>query len=153
MSKLTTKQSINNKPTRMMLSLYIPYVWNHITDVQIARMFYILDLGQVSHIDFVIKNADQKSAYVYFSCWFETQASINLRTKIHSGEPVRLIYSEPAYWMLFQNNHCPLYGPKLEPEQTYPSYQAPSKPFGRRQRIEIDTKELTAVIHRQRETA
>ena len=76
------------------LSLYIPRVHNkcHIDKKKgstlmeyMTQVFHDMELGAVSHIDFVPingKGSDFSKAFVHFNKWYETVAAIDMQERV-----------------------------------------------------------------------
>ena len=68
------------------ISLYIPHVFPNIDEDRIARIFDLLIIGKVSHVDFVSKTdrhgKNYNSVYIHFDYWYNTLAAVNLQENI-----------------------------------------------------------------------
>jgi len=87
------------------MNLYIPYVRLDIEKKFIANLFEYLDIGQVSHIDFVKVNKygqQYHSAYVYVERWYTTTVSQNFQERVKE-KSVHLVYDDPHYWVILEN--------------------------------------------------
>ena len=90
------------------ISLYIPHVFKNIDEDRIARIFDLLLLGKVSHVDFVPKTdrcgKSYNAVYVHFEYWYNTVAAANFQEKVVNPEKeARLVYDEPWYWVVLEN--------------------------------------------------
>lgn len=90
-------------------SIYIPRVFNNITAERIRYVFKSLDLGHVSHVDFVprLNSNDAKMAFIHFESWnIENPACQHLIERIHDpNREARVVYEDPYYWLLFPNHN------------------------------------------------
>lgn len=90
-------------------SIYIPRVFNNISNKKIINAFEKYELGTISSIDVKIKTGLDGSCYkvvfIHFSHWNEENSSaINLRERIENpAKEARLIYDDPWYWILLPN--------------------------------------------------
>ena len=90
-------------------SIYIPRVFNNISNQKIINAFEKYELGTISSIDVKHKTGLDGSCYkvvfIHFSNWNQDNSSaINLRERIENPEKeARLIYDDPWYWILLPN--------------------------------------------------
>jgi len=90
-------------------SIYIPRVFNNISNQKIINAFEQYDIGTISSIDVNRKTGLDGTCYkvvfVHFSHWNEhNSAAINLRERIENPEKeARLVYDDPWYWILLPN--------------------------------------------------
>jgi hypothetical protein len=90
-------------------SIYIPRVFNNISNQKIISAFEKYDIGTISSIDVKLKTGLDGSCYkvvfIHFSHWNAYNSSaINLRERIENPEKeARLIYDDPWYWILLPN--------------------------------------------------
>ena len=95
------------------MSLYIPHVEDHITEIEIMNTFKKLWLGEVSAIDFAFTQQGnygekKRCAHVYFNFWYYNQAVENLQAKLIDGKKeVRIVYDEPEFWIIKINYSAP----------------------------------------------
>ena len=102
------------------LSLYIPRVHNKCHNDKkkgstlmeyMTQVFHDMELGAVSHIDFVPingKGSDFSKAFVHFNNWYETSAAIDMqeavvKPDVDETSAVRIVYDNPHYWILKPN--------------------------------------------------
>ena len=90
------------------ISLYIPHVFPNIDEDRIARIFDLLIIGKVSHVDFVSKTdrhgKNYNSVYVHFDYWYNTVAAVNFQEKVVNPEKeARLVYDDPWFWVVLEN--------------------------------------------------
>ena len=90
-------------------SIYIPRVFNNISNQKIINAFHENDIGTISSIDVKHKIGLDGSCYnvvfIHFSNWNEDNtAAINLRERIENPDKeARLVYDDPWYWILLPN--------------------------------------------------
>jgi len=90
-------------------SIYIPRVFNNISNQKIINAFEKYELGTISSIDVKRKTGLDGSCYkvvfIHFSHWNEDNSSaINLRERIENPEKeAKLMYDDPWYWILLPN--------------------------------------------------
>tara|TARA_B110000967_G_C18805523_1_gene520819 strand:- start:107 stop:850 length:744 start_codon:yes stop_codon:yes gene_type:complete len=90
-------------------SIYIPRVFNNISNQKIINAFEQYELGKISSIDVKYKTGVDEICYkvvfIHFSHWNEhNRSAINLRDRIENPEKeARLIYDDPWYWILLPN--------------------------------------------------
>jgi hypothetical protein len=87
------------------LSIYIPILLGQITELQIKELFNILDIGNVSRVDFVSKinkTGDiTRQAFVHFETWYNTYTAKNLQARIlDPNVNAKLVYDDPKFWPL-----------------------------------------------------
>jgi len=110
-------------------SIYIPHVFNNISNQKIVNAFEQYDIGKISSIDVKHKTGADgicyKVVFIHFSYWNEDNSSaINLRERIENPEKeARLIYDDPWYWILLPNTSVRTqentYEPKLSIETCF----------------------------------
>ena len=87
-------------------SLFIPRVFNTVTEQQIRATFEALQLGVIHHID--IRKCDEKfnRVFIHYKRWFEGGNAAIARERMGSGKDVKVIYDEPWFWKvsLFRSN-------------------------------------------------
>jgi hypothetical protein len=140
------------------MSLYIPHVFPSIEKRFIANLFSKLNLGIVSHIDFVSKynyNTGEyyNNVYIHFEYWFENVSVERFQNSIlNRDKTTKLVYDDPWYWIVLENTAEKRMGgyrqQRLELMYTTPDhgksqifYGAPKKPLRRRERININNNE------------
>ena len=94
------------------LSIYIPRVFENITEDQIKEVFLTLCIGDVSRVDFVERpenGVDQYStnmAFIHFNTWYDNITAEHLQARIIDHErEARLVYDDPYYWLLLPNTN------------------------------------------------
>lgn len=89
------------------MSLYIPRVFENISEDRIKQVFDTHLLGKVSHVDFILQhNGKQpyKSAYIHFDEWYDNDASRDFQARILTpDEKVHLTYDKTWYWIVLKN--------------------------------------------------
>lgn len=89
------------------MSLYIPHVFGNISKEQVAETFEKLKIGKVNNIDFVQKMGKEiyNAAYIHFEYWYDNTAARNFQERVLNPEKeARIIYDEPWYWIVLENN-------------------------------------------------
>ena len=95
-------------------SIYIPRVFNNISNQKIISAFEKYDIGTISSIDVTRKTGLDSNCYkvvfVHFSHWNEdNSAACNLRERIENPDKeARLVYDDPWYWILLPNTSAAL---------------------------------------------
>jgi hypothetical protein len=82
------------------LSLYLPRVYNKITEERIIEIFGNLGIGNVSKVILIPKPiAHYNAAYVYFDSWFkDSQAAYQFQKDVLTkGKMAKLVYDDPWY--------------------------------------------------------
>jgi hypothetical protein len=89
------------------LILYIPYISKEIGTDYISKLFNRLSIADVQYIHFENIDMLHNSATIYMNSWYHTQCVENLQEKINnSTTEARVIYDDPAYWVLYNNANC-----------------------------------------------
>lgn len=98
----------NQKYNVSNISLYIPRIFTNITKEQIMRIFDLLDIGWVNHIDIISKmTSDGKfynSAYIHFDYWYSNISNQNMQEKLNNNVECRVVYDDPWYWLVLKNS-------------------------------------------------
>lgn len=98
----------NQKYNVSNISLYIPRIFTNITKEQIMRIFDLLDIGWVNHIDIISKmTSDGKfynSAYIHFDYWYSNISNENMQEKLNNNIECRVVYDDPWYWLVLKNS-------------------------------------------------
>jgi hypothetical protein len=102
------------------LVIYIPRMntfWG--TKEKITEVFHNQLIGKVSRVDIIKKKVTKqrkrerkhvggdyiRSAHVYFTTWFDTEANRNLQARIMDPEKeARVVVDDPWYWLLLESN-------------------------------------------------
>lgn len=90
------------------LSLFIPHVFPNFSEEYVTEVFEThLNLGKVSHIDFIEKEDKHgqayNAAYVHFTEWFQTEQTVKFQQNVCSEKGARIIYDDPWFWMVLEN--------------------------------------------------
>ena len=90
------------------LSLFIPRVYRSVQEHDIMRIFELLNLGIVKHVDFIPKKGKNGSkynaVYIHFSKWFNTVASANFQENVlNPVKDAKLVYDDPWFWYVLPN--------------------------------------------------
>jgi hypothetical protein len=84
-------------------SLCIPYVFNNNTETQIRNVLNELQIGEIKHIDILIRRNKQghkyKRVYIHFYKWFHEEA----KKRILEGKDIKIVYEYPWFWKLSAN--------------------------------------------------
>lgn len=91
-----------------LLSLYIPRVFSNIDDARVKAIFKSLDIGDVSHVDFVQKNNKNgktyNSIYIHFSSWYDNKSAANFQENVlNPNKKAKLVYDDPWFWIVLEN--------------------------------------------------
>ena len=126
-----------------MLSLYIPRVFENISEDRIKKVFDTHLLGNVSKVDFILQhNGKQpyKSAYIHFEEWYNNDTSRDFQARIRTpDEKVHLTYDKTWYWIVLENTaqkrnpgdrqiRIDVSGLKTPPTKSASSNQMPVRP-------------------------
>ena len=90
------------------ISLYIPRVFNNISETRIADVFEKkIGFGQVSKIDMVAKvNNDgkqtHKSVYIHFANWNDNDATRAFQKEMENNGKVNINYDDPWFWIVLE---------------------------------------------------
>jgi hypothetical protein len=90
------------------LSLYIPHVFENITEKKMIDVFEDQGLGKVKNIDFIEKMDKNgkiyKTAFVHFDCWYDSIITRNFQERIKNPDKeARIVYNDPWFWVCFEN--------------------------------------------------
>lgn len=84
----------------------IPRVNNNISKQFIFRIFCELKVGFIEKIvEIPIKNDDLHKRVIIKIKWNDTEVSKIIRDRFESGKNVKIMYSEPSYWICVVNNN------------------------------------------------
>ena len=129
-------------------SICIPRVFPNIDWKRVKNVFEELGMGEVERVDMVNKVNDKgqkfKRVFVHFKKWNDDPTTRQVKSKLLSGDSVKVVYDDPWFWKVFLS-HVPK--PTFEKKKTTPRKPA-KKAF-------IDTrserlKELQADLESQR---
>jgi hypothetical protein len=90
------------------LSLYIPHVFENISEKKMIDVFEDQGLGKVKNIDFIEKMDKNgkiyKTAFVHFDCWYDSIITRNFQERIKNpNKEARVVYNDPWFWVCFEN--------------------------------------------------
>jgi len=90
------------------LSLYIPHVFENISEKKMIDVFEDQGLGKVKNIDFIEKidknGKIYKTAFVHFECWYDSIITRNFQERIKNpNKEARIVYNDPWFWVCFEN--------------------------------------------------
>jgi hypothetical protein len=101
-------------------SLFIPFVFENISESRIYRIFDELALGRISRIDIVPRrntNASGKrfnNVIIRFEYWYENREAEEARRRIENGKEIKIVYYKEYFWKVSA------YIPKIRPVTTAP---------------------------------
>ena len=90
-------------------SICIPRVSLSISKESILSVLNHFELGQISCIDTVQRNAETEfstgyqKVFIHFHKWSETPFAMQIRSRLLSGKEVKIIYDSPWFWKLSAN--------------------------------------------------
>ena len=102
--------------TNQRLSLVIPRVFPQWIDEQkIIRVFHDQQIGRIFKVS-IKRMPNEKGrdypiykAFLYFSVWYDNEIAYNLQQRIFSSaKQARVVYDDPWYWVLFENQSARL---------------------------------------------
>jgi hypothetical protein len=120
-------------------SLFIPFVFENISESRIYRIFDELALGRISRIDIVPRrntNATGKqfnNVIIHFEYWYENREAERARRRIEDGKEIKIVYYKEYFWKVSA------YRPKTRPVTTGP-------------RLIFDDEEKEDIIPKKRQT-
>jgi hypothetical protein len=88
------------------LTLCIPRVEMTIKKQQIFEAFSALKIGFIDRItEIPLRNDDTgKRILIKFRTWVETPTSIKIMARLDAGKDIKLVYSNPWYWVVTKWN-------------------------------------------------
>ena len=129
-------------------SICIPRVFPNIDWKRVKNVFEELGMGEVERVDMINKVNEKgqkfKRVFVHFKKWNDDPTTRQVKSKLLSGDSVKVVYDDPWFWKVFLS-HVPK--PTFEKKKTTPR-KSVKKAF-------IDTrserlKELQADLESQR---
>jgi hypothetical protein len=90
-------------------SICIPRVSLTISKENILSVFNRFELGKISCIDTVQRNADTEfnagyqKVFIHFHKWSDNPVATQIRNRLLSGKEVKIIYDSPWFWKLSAN--------------------------------------------------
>jgi len=90
------------------LSLYIPRVFPNVNEERVKAIFNSLDIGDVSHVDFIKKHGKDgqiyNSLYIHFGLWYNNKGAANFQENVlNPNKEAKLVYDDPWYWIVLEN--------------------------------------------------
>ena len=90
------------------LSLYIPHVFPNVNEERVKAIFNSLDIGDVSHVDFIKKHGKDgqiyNSLYIHFNIWYNNKGAANFQENVlNPNKEAKLVYDDPWYWVVLEN--------------------------------------------------
>lgn len=92
-------------------SICIPRAFSNISEKRVAKVFDLLDLGSLDHIDMVERvDANGKKfqrIFVHFTAWSSNPEASAVRTRLIEGKEVKIVYDDPWFWKISINKANP----------------------------------------------
>lgn len=90
------------------MSLFIPRVFENITQERITKKIEEMGLGKVSHVDLVLKkghnDVNYNGAYIHFEYWNNTEYAQKFQVSVRDlSNETRIIYDTPWFWIVLEN--------------------------------------------------
>lgn len=90
------------------ISLFIPHVFANYGKEDVTKVFEDLNIGKISHIDFVSKLGNDgklfNAAYVHFEHWYDNIVALNFQERVlNPNKQARIVYEDPWYWIVLEN--------------------------------------------------
>ena len=102
-------------------SICIPRVFPNIDWKRVKNVFEELGMGEVERVDMVNKVNDKgqkfKRVFVHFKKWHDDPTTRQVKSKLLSGDSVKVVYDDPWFWKVFIS-HVPK--PQFEKKKTTP---------------------------------
>lgn len=85
-------------------AIYIPSVYQNITESMISKTFHRMEVGKVKHVELISQGKTNK-AHVYFTEIYDNETAANIACGIKAGDTVKLNYArnEHVFWILLQS--------------------------------------------------
>ena len=85
-------------------SLCIPRVFHKITRQQVGNVISDLNLGDIDHIDMVVKPGDTHGrVFIHFRQWYVNPTATKARGRVVDGKEIKVIYQDPWFWKISAN--------------------------------------------------
>ena len=82
-------------------SIVIPRVFKNIGEKRIRAIIYKLDFGFLQRVDIVPKQGKNFNVvFLHFSQWNTSPTANAIRTRLDSGENVKIVYENPWFWLI-----------------------------------------------------
>ena len=102
-------------------SICIPRVFPNIDWKRVKNVFEELGMGEVERVDMINKVNDKgqkfKRVFVHFKKWNDDPTTRQVKSKLLSGDSVKVVYDDPWFWKVFLS-HVPK--PTFEKKKTTP---------------------------------
>jgi molybdenum-dependent DNA-binding transcriptional regulator ModE len=90
------------------LSLYIPFIKDDVCLDTFLRIFHNLDIGKVSHVDFVQSEwkslrGSEREAFVHFEEYYNTQEAYDFQMLLMTEQRAKLWYHGTSFWSISEN--------------------------------------------------
>ena len=90
-------------------SLCIPRVFQNITKQRVAYVFKSLGLGEIDHIDMILKTSENgdkfQRVFIHFKRWYTTDDAVRARERVLGGKEIKVIYDDPWFWKISANRY------------------------------------------------
>jgi hypothetical protein len=88
-------------------SICIPRAFSNISYKRVAKVFDLLELGTLDHID-MVERVDTNGKkfqriFVHFTAWSSSPEASAVRTRLLEGKEVKIVYDDPWFWKLSAN--------------------------------------------------
>jgi len=112
---------LNMSSVNQQLSLFVPHMFQNITESRVSKVFSVLHLGEVHHVDFIPKTdkngKSYNAAYIHFAFWYDSDTVMRFQERVFNPDKEsRLVYDEPWYWIVLENTAAK--APKSEEKET-----------------------------------
>ena len=91
-------------------SICIPRVFPNIDWKRVKNVFEELGMGEVERVDMINKVNDKgqkfKRVFVHFKKWNDDPTTRQVKSKLLSGDSVKIVYDDPWFWKVFLS-HVP----------------------------------------------
>ena len=91
-------------------SICIPRVFPNIDWKRVKNVFEELGMGEVERVDMINKVNDKgqkfKRVFVHFKKWNDDPTTRQVKSKLLSGDSVKVVYDDPWFWKVFLS-HVP----------------------------------------------
>ena len=91
-------------------SICIPRVFPNIDWRRVKNVFEELGMGEVERVDMINKVNDKgqkfKRVFVHFKKWNDDPTTRQVKSKLLSGDSVKIVYDDPWFWKVFLS-HVP----------------------------------------------
>ena len=130
-------------------SICIPRVFPNIDWKRVKNVFEELGMGEVERVDMINKVNDKgqkfKRVFVHFKKWNDDPTTRQVKSKLLSGDSVKVVYDDPWFWKIFLS-HVPK--PTFEKKKTTP-HKSVKKAFIHNESDEV--KQMQALLKSQKD--